>query len=187
MQNNYFVKCPFCAAVADVKYQVGYSNQHPIRYRCRCGVTIRGEYRNGSGVSFENATILSEDVWPDFVVHSSGEFLTVPPYIVNCEKDIIQPTTFMLATQRMNYSEFMKELDHVLEYRNHRWKIVRAINELYASGNKEVLIKTINTTYRQVIRYLPLNTDMDISRVVFMINQFQFLDYDGKGVTKKSN
>ncbi len=185
MQNNYFVKCPFCAAVADVKYQVGYSNQHPIRYRCKCGVTIRGEYRNGNGVSFENATILSDDVWPDFVVHSSGEFLTVPPYIVNCEKDIMQPTTFILATERMNYSEFMKELEHVLEYRNHRWKIVRAINELYASSNKEVLIKTINTTYRQVIRYLPLNTDMDISRVVFMINQFQFLDYDGKGVTKK--
>lgn len=185
MQANYFVKCPFCGAVADVKYQFGYSKQHPIRFKCKCGISIRGEYREGSGVVFENATVLEEDVWPDYVVHSSGEFLTVSPYLVNCEKDIMQPTTFILATQRMNYPAFMKELNHVLNYRDCRWKIVRAINELYLSENKELLIKTIKESYSQIIRYLPLNTDMDISRAVFIINQFQFLDYDGKGVTKK--
>lgn len=185
MQRNYFVKCPFCDSIADVKYQFGYLKQHPIRFKCKCGISIRGEFREGSGVVFENANILSEDVWPDYVVHSSGEFLTTPMYLVTCAEDIVQPTTFMFATERMNYFEFMKELKHVLNYHDYRWKIVRAINELYLSENKEILIKTIKKSYGQIIRYLPLHTDMDISRAVFIINQFQFLDYDGKGVTKK--
>lgn len=184
MQGNYFVKCPFCDAIADVKYQFGYSKGHPIRFKCKCGISIRGEYREGSGVVFENATVMSKDVWPDYVVHSSGEFLTVPPYLVNCKKDIMQPTTLIFSTQKMNYPAFMKELDHVVNYRDYRWNIVRAINELYLSENKELLIKTIKDSYNQITRYVPLNTDMDISRAIYIINQFQFLDYDGKGVTK---
>lgn len=185
MQANYFVKCPVCNEIADVKYQFGYSKKHPIRFKCKCGISIRGEYREESGVVFENATVMSGDVWPDYVVHSSGEFLTVPPYLVKCEKDIMQPTTLILSAQRMDYPAFMKELNHVINYRDCRWKIVRAINELYLSENKELLVKTIRESYSQIIRYLPLNTDVDISRAVYIINQFQFLNYDGKGVTKK--
>ena len=51
--------------IYSTKYGPGLQDANAFgnRYRCKCGVTIRGEYRNGNGVSFENATILSEDVW----------------------------------------------------------------------------------------------------------------------------
>ena len=32
MQANYFVRCPICGSVADVKYQFGFSKRHPIRF-----------------------------------------------------------------------------------------------------------------------------------------------------------
>lgn len=85
---------------------MGFSKKHPIRYRCTCGVSIRGEYRENTGITFENATEIEQEEIPDFVVHSSGELLTLPPYSVKCATDIMRPTSFILATQMMDYDKF---------------------------------------------------------------------------------
>lgn len=75
MVSNYLVKCNICGRVCNLKYQLGFSKKHPIRYKCMCGVSIRGEYREEKGIEFENATMLTEQGTPNYVVVSSGEFL----------------------------------------------------------------------------------------------------------------
>lgn len=72
-QANYYSKCQICSSVCNLKYQTGYSKKHPIRYMCSCGVAIRGEFKDGIGITFENTDRLNEQAMPDFVVHSSGE------------------------------------------------------------------------------------------------------------------
>ena len=83
MVSNYLVKCNICGRVCNLKYQLGFSKKHPIRYKCMCGVSIRGEYREEKGIEFENATMLTEQGTPNYVVVSSGEFLTNLPFQVN--------------------------------------------------------------------------------------------------------
>ena len=103
MQTNVYLKCNICGAICDLKYQMGFSKKHPIRYRCTCGVCIRGEYTENVGITFENATEIKQKNLPDFVVHSSGELLTLPPYSVTCVNDIMRPTSFILSTLMMDY------------------------------------------------------------------------------------
>ena len=185
MQANYFVKCPICGSVADVKYQFGFSKRHPIRFKCKCGISIQGEYQQNKGVSFYNANILPEDVMPDYVVHSSGEFLTEKPYMVKDKEDIQKPTTFIKATQMMEYEKFREGFSSIINYRDHTHFVVKAINELYQVGNRELLEKTIRKAFPDATRFLPLKSDVDFLRAVSMINQFQFLFYDKNHTTKK--
>ena len=37
MVSNYLVKCNICGRVCNLKYQLGFSKKHPIRYKCMCG------------------------------------------------------------------------------------------------------------------------------------------------------
>lgn len=185
MQVNYYEKCNICGTVCNLKYQMGFSKKHPIRYKCTCGVSIRGEYRESDGIAFENATTVGRDASPDFVVHSSGEFLTVPPYAVNDSADLIRPTSFILAVQMMDYDRFRAEFSHIVSYRDERHSIVSAINDLYLANNIVTLKRTIRDKFDPDEFFFPLNNDADVLRAVWMINQFQFLDYDGKGTTRK--
>jgi hypothetical protein len=185
MQTNVYLKCNICGAICDLKYQMGFSKKHPIRYRCTCGVCIRGEYTENVGITFENATEIKQKNLPDFVVHSSGELLTLPPYSVTCVNDIMRPTSFILSTLMMDYDKFRSEFSHIINYRDNQYPIVNAINELYKANNLRMLKKTIREKYDPDEVLFPLNNDADILRAVSMINQFQFLDYDGKGTTQK--
>lgn len=185
MQVNYYEKCNICGAVCNLKYQMGFSKKHPIRYKCICGISIRGEYREKEGITFENATTVGRDAFPDFVVYSSGDFLTVPPYSVIDSEDLMRPTSFILAAQMMDYDRFRTEFSHIVSYRDNRYPIVSAINDLYMANNIVTLKRTIRDKFDPNEEFFPLNNDADVLRAVSMINQFQFLDYDGKGTTRK--
>ena len=186
MQMNYFVKCPVCGSVTDVKYQYGFSNRHPIRFKCKCGVTILGEFQQNNGVTFKNANLTTEDVLPDYVVYSSGEFLTEKPYVVNNKEDLIRQTTFIHTVQMIEYDEFTKVFSHVVNYRDHTRYIVKMINELFQVGNYELLQKVIRNSYPELEKYIPLKNDVDYLRAVSMINQFQFLYFDKKQTTRRT-
>lgn len=180
MTANMYYKCRICGSVCNIKYQMGYVKKHPIRYKCLCGITIRGNYYMDSGMSFENADEEGKRA-PDFVVYCSGEFFTVHPYPVKSYEETINkyPTPFMLALQILNYEEFRKELGHVLLYRESRHIFVRAINELYAVGNHEKIKELIRKEFDPEERLFPLNNEADFIRATTMINQFQFLNHDG--------
>ena len=134
---NYYYKCGICGCVCNLKYQMGYARKHPIRYKCKCGASIRGMYELERGISFEDAYAVSEQV-PSFVVYCSGDFFTVPPFSVKNLEEAYRtvPTPFILATQLLEYKDFQKEFTHILSYRDRRHQSVRAINELYAAKNK---------------------------------------------------
>ena len=175
MVSNYFVKCNICGSVCDLKYQFGFSKNHPIRYKCKCGISIRGEYREEMGIEFENATILKEQVSPSYVVISSGDFLTDLPFRVENIEETFGFSPFIKATQMMDYEAYRNTFTRIIDYRDNKSSIVRAINELYAANNKAVLNMTIREKYDPDGQLFPLNNDADILRAVTMINQFQFL------------
>jgi hypothetical protein len=176
MQANYYYKCNICGVVCNLKYQMGYSKKHPIRYKCTCGITIKGEYQEGDGISIDNAKDTEECI-PNFVVHSSGEFLTQTPYSVTEMKDTFVPTSFIFATQTMDYEKYRKEFTAIINYRDNRNSTVKAINELYEAGNVEVLKNVIINNYDPDEKIFPLHNEADCLRAVTMINQFQFLNY----------
>lgn len=178
MQVSYYLKCDICGAVSNLKYQVGYSTRHPIRFKCRCGVSLRGEYSKKNGINFENAQILGEqqNQLPALVVYSSGDFLTQPPFIPKKIKQLFMPTSFISATVYLDYAQFREEFSFVVKYRDEFHQINRAINELYFAGNKNLLVETINKYYSDPIFNLQTNNDMDIFISVSKINQIQFLN-----------
>lgn len=183
MQVNLYYKCNICTSVCNLKYQKGFSKRHPIRYKCSCGVVIRGVFQSDVGITFDNATKVNDSTFPDFVVHSSGEFLTIPPYRVKSAKDTMLPTSFILATQMMNYEDFRMEFTKIIDYRDNRHSLIRAINDLYYANNIDLLISTIDNNFNKFGMLFPLKNKADILRAVTMINQFQFLDYDGTNQT----
>ena len=185
MQANYYFKCKFCQKVCNLKYELGYSKKHPIRYKCSCGVAIRGEFQDGVGITFDNADKI-EQVMPDFVVHSSGDFLTLPPYAVKSFKDTILPTSFILATQMMYYENFQIEFSNVINYRDNFHSLVRAVNELYDAHNTDLLLSTIRNNFDACADPLPLNNEADILRAIFIINQLQFMRQGEKNHVKRA-
>ncbi len=50
MQVNFFYKCNICGSICNLKYQLGFSKKHPIRYKCSCGITIKGTYQENLGI-----------------------------------------------------------------------------------------------------------------------------------------
>ena len=149
MQMNYYLKCDICGAVSNLKYQMGYSTRHPIRFKCQCGVSLRGEYSEKNGINFENAQIVDDqpNQLPALVVYSSGDFLTKPPFIPKKIEQLFMPTSFISATFYLDYDQFRKEFSFVVRYRDELHQINRAINELYFAGNKNLLVETINKYY----------------------------------------
>lgn len=184
MVSNYFIKCNICGKICDLKYQMGFLKRHPIRYKCSCGVSIRGEYREDEKIVFENASIITEDKTPNYVVVSSGEFLTNLPYHVDSFEDTITISPFIKAVQDMNYEEYRKTFSSIIHYRDTRRSFVRAVNELYSANNKETLISIIKEKFDRNGQFFPLNNDADILRAVTMINQFQFLSLGNDNQTQ---
>ena len=175
-----YYKCKICGCVCNLKYQMGYSQQHPIRYKCKCGVSIRGKYEKDRGMSFENAEKVN-DMSSGFVVYCSGEFFTIPPFAVESYEDTIAKILppFLFATQMVEYDDFVKEFRHILTYREEKQSYVRAINELYAVKNFEKIKEVIRERFDPDENIFPLNNEADYLRATTMINQFQFLNHDG--------
>ena len=178
MQINYYIKCYICGKVSNLKYQMGFSRRHPIRFKCPCGVSLRGEFSNKNGISFENGQIINNELneLPALIVYSSGDFLTEPPFVPMEASQLLGLTSFMNATEYLNYDDFRKEFSFVVEYRDKYHPINRAINELYFANNESLLIETIKKNYSNPVYNLQTNNSIDIFRAVAKINQFQFLN-----------
>ena len=190
MQVNLYYKCSFCGAVCNLKYQMGFSKKHPIRYKCSCGITIRGEFRETKDTRefiFENAQ-KTDDEHIDYVVYSSGDLLTLPQYKYDPKGEPLGITSFILTTMSMdlNYEEFRNEFSRLITYRDSRRPVVMAINEYYRCGNHELLKSTIKKYFDPEYRIFPLSNKADILRAVTMINQFQFLGDGSKEITFKT-
>lgn len=178
MQANCYLKCDICGEITNLKYQMGYSTRHPIRFKCPCGVSLRGEFSKKNGISFENAQIIENPSreLTALVVYSSGDFLTLPPFVPIKIEQLFLPTSYIRATGYLEYDKFWKEFSFVVEQRDNFHRINRAINELYFSGNKDLLIETIRKHYGDPVFNLQTNNDVDICKSVAKINQFQFLN-----------
>lgn len=187
MTASMYYRCKICGSICNLKYQMGYSRKHPIRYKCTCGISIRGLYEEGRGICFENADKVAEAI-PSFVVYASGEFFTVRPFAVRTFKETIGsvPPPFILATQLLEYEDYQKEFSHIISYRDKSHSYVRAINELYSAKNYEKVKEVIRNRFDPEERLFPLNNETDIIRATTMINQFQFLNHDGINRTPKT-
>lgn len=188
MQVNFYYKCTFCGSICNLKYQVGFSKKHPIRYKCSCGITIKGEYletQDKKELLFENASQINDDKHVDFVVHSSGDLLTIPQHEFDYKKDCTGITTFILTTMNMNldYDSFREEFFRLITYRDSHRPIVRAINEYYRCGNNEMLKSTIRKHLDPDCKLFPLSNKADILRAVTIVNRFQFLGNSSKEQT----
>ena len=126
MTGSMYYRCRICGSVCNLKYQIGYSRKHPIRYKCSCGILIRGLYEEGKGIDFENADKVDQTL-PAFVVYSSGEFFTVPPFSVTTFKQTVGtfPPPFILATMMLEYEDYRKEFSHIIFYRDNSHSSVR--------------------------------------------------------------
>lgn len=177
MQKNIFVKCPVCGDICDLKYQIGNSKEYPIRYKCNCGVTIKGNYIDGR-ITMKNAKLVEEQL-PQFVVMISGEFLTRVPYSVTSMEEIRTGlTAFIEATQHIDYFEYQKSLEKLINYRDYRSAQVNALNELYNYGNEIKVKELIDRIFNSEKLLFPLSNEADYLRAMTMINQLQFLGYD---------
>jgi hypothetical protein len=186
MTISVYYACDVCGSVCNLKYQMGYSKKHPIRYKCSCGVSVRGMYEADKGISFENAKKCDCDR-VDLVVYCSGEFFTIPPFAVNSYEETVgaAPPPFIMATMLLNYKTFSKEFDRILDYRDHKRQNVRAVNELYNAGNTARVKEVIRRNFDPKETLFPLENKADYLRATTMINQFQFLSLDGKETTKR--
>ena len=86
MQMNLYYKCNVCGTICDLKFQYGYLKNHPIRYKCKCGITISGNYSEENGFNFENATE-TKNTNAKYVVNASGDFITPSSYDISSAKD----------------------------------------------------------------------------------------------------
>lgn len=182
-----YYKCKICGCVCNLKYQMGFAKKHPVRYKCKCGVSIRGMYEETRGFSFENAEVVNEQM-PDCVVYCAGEFFTVPPFVVKSFEETVTtvPSPFILATQLLNYEDYRLEFSHILSYRVEKLIYVRALNELYLAKNYEKIKEVIREKFDTNEELFPLNNEADYIRATTMINQFQFLNHDGIDRTPKT-
>lgn len=178
MQSSCYIKCNICGGITNLKYQMSYIKRHPIRFKCPCGVSLRGEFNEKDGISFENAQIMngSTKKLPALVVYSSGDFLTRPPFVPEKPEQLLLPTSFIDAFMYLDYLEFRKEFSFVIKYRDEFHQTIRAINELYFANNEPLLIKTIDKICENPIFNLKTNNSTDVFRAVAMINQYQFLN-----------
>ncbi len=187
MTASMYYKCKICGCICNLKYQMGYAKKHPVRYKCKCGVSIRGMYEEGRGFSFENAETVEEQM-PGIVVYCSGEFFTFPPFSVNSFKETVctVPPPFILATHLLEYEDYSLEFHHILAYRDEKHAYVRALNELYAAKNYEKIKEVIREKFDPDEEVFPFNNEADFIRATTMINQFQFLNHDGIDRTPKT-
>lgn len=133
--------------ICDLKYQIGNLKEYPIRYKCNCGVTIKGNYIDGR-ITMKNAKLVEEQL-PQFVVMILGEFLTRVPYSVTSMEEIRTGiTAFIEATQHIDYFEYRNRLEKLINYRDYRlnYKFSQMTKgfSLHLSQIKERIIKWYN-------------------------------------------
>ena len=182
-----YLKCDICGDITELKYQMGFINHHPIRFKCKCGVTLNGE-RNGKSIQFKNAKQLSAEDVKDLksnklsqIIDISPEFLTNPPRSVDSAHDRIFISPFISATIEMeNYEEYSREFQRILTYKADGLQLVKNCNDLYEAGNKKSLENVVRRDMRMSAQYFPIENDADELRVMLYVNQSQYMNEVGK-------
>lgn len=157
MNVNYFLKCDVCGAIIQVKIQVGWLEQHPIRIHCgKCGILISGEFKTNQekityNYKYENATFIQKCL-PDFYIESSGELLTkkIEEYKPNESIKYHIPPFFnsQWSMSNENLLQFRKNIVRFLYGIKKTWPKYRRIFELWNMGN-------IQYMQQEIFKYLP--------------------------------
>lgn len=180
MVANYFFKCKVCGEITCIKYQMGFIENHPIRFKCQCGVTLNG-CKDHSGIHFQNADMCGEDMnpIPSQVITCSPEFLTIPPKRVEKAEDIFLISPFIMATMDMEYEEFRAEFTRILSYKSNGLQDVKNCNDLFEVKNYEKLKQIIARDMKLTPEYFPMENDADILRAMNYVNQMQYMNEIG--------
>lgn len=183
MTARIYVKCPVCGKITLVRYQMGFLNEHPIRFRCgNCGISMEGKYSNYDGIKFQNGSVIvNKEEKVDYVIASSGELLTNKlEKVVNFEQTIM-PGPFIGAFMRMggnDYEKLKEEILSVLDFRDKFAYSIQNINELYFRNTHIDLLKN---ELRKIlpVKGFPLETEVDILRAVHHVNIMPFINVMG--------
>lgn len=186
MTANYLIKCSACGAVTYLKYQVGFVDRHPIRYKCTCGVTIRC-FRNKNKIETENCEIISSEemsdnqLAPAQIVFSSSELLTLPPQPYTGSFLCFIPGPFIFESGLLDIERFEKEMQEALSYKTEGLKYVRNCNELFQAKNYELFDKIARENLKLDDDRFPKKNIADRIRTLNYINHLQFFREDIHG------
>lgn len=174
-----YVECPVCSKITLVRYQKGFLEEHPIRFRCgNCGVSLEGKYSNYDGIKFQNGIVIeNKEEKVDYVISSSGELLTDKLEKVIKFEQTIKPGPFINACMLMGgnrYEELKEKILNVLDFRDKFTYLIQNINELYFRNTHIDLLKH---ELRKIlpVKGFPLENEMDILRAVHHVNIIPFI------------
>ena len=186
MVKNFYLKCDVCGDITNLKYQMGFVNHHPIRFKCKCGVTLNGE-RNEKSIQFKNAKQLYNEEIKRLsskpisqIICISPEFLTNPPSSVDGAFDTLISPFIRVATEMENYEEYRMEFQRILAYKADGLQLVKNCNDLYEAKNKKALENVVRRDMRMSAQYFPMENDADELRVMLYVNQSQYMNEIGK-------
>lgn len=147
LRGNY--QCDVCKAKTLVRVQVGWLENHPVRFNClKCGILIMGTmYQDQKNVSahleLENVTKVTSPK-SDYYIEASGELLTEKLQKFDYAESLI-PTFFKTGTFTMEnlMMDFREKVSRHLSMLEYEWPIYRRINELWFNKNYHYLRKEI--------------------------------------------
>ncbi|WP_242940935.1 SEC-C metal-binding domain-containing protein [[Clostridium] fimetarium] len=162
-----------------MRLQVGWQNEHPIVITCgKCGTSLSGHVTIGQdtlglGFEFENATIINDDDYEDYLVECSGEFPVVKQCKVqNGERDVITP--FIRTMNRMkddeSYEIFCKSVSQ-LNKTAEKWKDYKRILDLF-QNKSDYVVQEIKKTFEG--EYFQCRDESEVLRAVHMIEVHGF-------------
>lgn len=182
MTGRIYIRCPICDKITLLRYQFGYLEEHPIRFRCGyCGIPFVGKYSKADGIRFSNGTVVASENEPitEYVIASSGELLSAKLRKVNEFQDTIGPSPFITACMVMGnggYVQFAKNMSNVLSFKGKKAYLVQNINELYFRRDHDELLRNHISKILDK-EYFPTETEMDILRAVHHLNILPFITY----------
>ncbi len=179
MVYNCFIKCQVCSSITRVRLQVGLQNEHPIVITCgKCGTSLSGHViigqdTMGLGFEFENATIINDGDYEDYLVECSGEFPVVKQCKVqNGERDVITP--FIRTMNRMkddeSYEMFCKSVSQLNKIAE-KWKDYKRILDLF-QNKSDYVVQEIKKTFEG--EYFQCRDESEVLRAVHMIEVHGF-------------
>ncbi|WP_312354006.1 YecA family protein, partial [Aminipila sp.] len=137
------------------------------------GHVIIGQDTLGLGFEFENATIINDGDYEDYLVECSGEFSVVKQCKVqNGERDVITP--FIRTMNRMkddeSYERFCKSVSQ-LNKTAEKWKDYKRILDLF-QNKSDYAVQEIKKTFEG--EYFQCRDESEVLRAVHMIEVHGF-------------
>lgn len=179
MVYNCFIRCQVCSKITRVRLQVGWQTEHPVVITCgECGTSLSGQVTIGQeslglGFKFNNATIINEGDYEDFLVECSGEF----PVVKQCdaqngERDVITP--FIRVMSRMkdenSYERFCQSVSQ-LKQTAEKWKDYKRILDLFQSKS-DYVVQEIKKIFEG--EFFQCRDEYEILRAVHLIEVHGF-------------